>query len=226
MRSKGTEIEMVRVEELLADPMVWLVMRADGVDRRELAEMLNNLSRKLAARSHDPKPKRGRFAISDDDTPHYRPGVGIMLLNNRNEVFVGRRINATGPAWQMPQGGIEIDEDPGAAAFRELKEEIGTDKARIIAASKTWLRYDFPLSVREAVWGRRWRGQRQIWFVMRFEGDDADINIATAEPEFMDWKWVPMSDLPDIVVPFKRPLYADLVAEFADLGAAVAAGSD
>lgn len=144
----------------------------------------------------------------------YRTGVGVMLLNGDNCVFVAKRIDMTSEAWQMPQGGIDEGEDPLAAAMREMKEEIGTDKATLLAESRDWLTYDLPDHLIPILWHGRYRGQRQKWFAMRFTGTDADINIATAHPEFSEWKWVEMHTLPDLIVPFKRALYQALVGEF------------
>lgn len=146
----------------------------------------------------------------------YRKGVGMMLLNSRGRVFVAKRIDMTSEAWQMPQGGIDKGEEPRATALRELKEEIGTDKASIIAESDGWLRYDLPEHLIPKIWGGKYRGQEQKWFLMRFEGSDADINIETDHPEFSEWKWVEMQTLPDVIVPFKRELYEQIVAEFKD----------
>lgn len=147
----------------------------------------------------------------------YRPCVGIMLLNRTNLVFVARRIDMTEEAWQMPQGGIDGGEKPREAALRELKEEIGTDKAVILAESRGWLRYDLPPELVGVAWGGRYRGQRQKWFAMRFTGKDSDIDLATHHPEFSDWKWAPPASLPQFIVPFKRQLYADVLTEFAPL---------
>lgn len=147
----------------------------------------------------------------------YRPCVGIMLLNQHGEVLVAQRSDMPSEAWQMPQGGIEEDEDPQAAAFRELTEEIGTDKAEILAESQGWLRYDLPEEVLETARHGSWRGQRQKWFVMRFIGNDSDINLATEHPEFSAWKWVAIQQLPDLIVSFKRQVYLDLSAEFGGL---------
>ena len=147
----------------------------------------------------------------------YRPAVGLMLLNGINQVFVARRLDVVADAWQMPQGGIDEGEAPREAALRELKEEIGTDKATIIGESRGWLRYDLPAELAGQAWGGRYRGQRQKWFALRFTGNDCDIDLATAHPEFSEWKWVAAASLPEFIVPFKRQLYLDVLAEFASL---------
>ena len=147
----------------------------------------------------------------------YREGVGIMLVNKTGHVFVARRIDSTSEAWQMPQGGIDEGEEPQVAALRELMEETGTNKATIIAESAKWYAYDLPAHLVPKLWGGRYRGQRQKWFAMRFEGEDGDINIETEHPEFCEWKWIPIRQLPEIIVPFKRQLYQVLVDEFAPL---------
>lgn len=147
----------------------------------------------------------------------YRAGVGIMLLNRAGLVFVARRVGLADEAWQMPQGGIDLGETPAVAALRELKEEIGTDKAEIVAESRDWLAYDLPEALRERVWGGRYRGQRQKWFLCRFTGEDADIDLRrTAHPEFSAWRWVEPAALPRLIVPFKRALYEAVLAEFGD----------
>jgi putative (di)nucleoside polyphosphate hydrolase len=139
-----------------------------------------------------------------------------MLLNPAGLAFIGRRIDMPAglAAWQMPQGGIDPGENPRQAAFRELKEEIGTDKAEILAETRGWLHYDLPSDIASRMWSGRWRGQRQKWFLMRFTGEDADINPATEHPEFDAWEWVEPRRLPELIVPFKRPLYCELLAEF------------
>ncbi len=146
----------------------------------------------------------------------YRAGVGIMLLDRRGRVFVGRRIDTPGENWQMPQGGIDKGETPRAAALRELKEEAGTDKAEILAESRGWLSYDVPSSLASRLWRGRYRGQRQKWFALRFTGADGDIDLRTHHPEFDAWKWVTAADLPDLIVPFKRELYRAVLQEFAE----------
>jgi putative (di)nucleoside polyphosphate hydrolase len=154
-------------------------------------------------------------AVADTD---YRPGVGIMLLNDQWQVLVARRISPPGDAWQMPQGGIDEGETPIQAAYRELKEEIGVSAAEVIAESETWLRYDLPDGVPRRHSEKPWRGQRQKWFVMRFTGDDRDIKLdGTEEPEFDAWRWIPISKLAETIVSFKRQVYLDLMHEFPHL---------
>lgn len=147
----------------------------------------------------------------------YRPGVGVMLVNRRGEVFVARRVDMDDEAWQMPQGGIDEGEKPRQTALRELAEEIGTNEVRIIAESEDWLSYDFPDELIGRAWGGRYRGQRQKWFLARFLGRDEDIDLDTEHPEFSHWKWLPLAELPDVIVPFKRDLYEALVAQFGPL---------
>jgi len=145
----------------------------------------------------------------------YRPGVGILLLNEHNQIFAGKRIdNKIAEAWQMPQGGIDDGENPREALFREMLEEIGTDKAEIIAESHDWLHYDLPEDLQGKLWGGRYKGQRQKWFVLRFTGIDADINIETHDPEFYKWKWAEKDEIVSLAVPFKRPLYNMIFEEF------------
>ena len=151
----------------------------------------------------------------------YRKGVGIALIDARGRVFVGQRSD-TKAAWQMPQGGIDTGETPRAAALRELQEETGTDKARIIAVSRTWLRYDLPVDLQAKVWKGKYRGQEQKWYLMRFTGRDTDIDLNAHTPEFSKWKWLPFKDLPKVIVGFKRDIYKQVVTVFADKVAALA----
>lgn len=155
----------------------------------------------------------------DITTLPYRPGVGLMVLNRENKVFVAKRIDTRAEAWQMPQGGIDEGEDPRATALRELEEETGIspDKAEIIAESDGWVSYDLPSDLVPKLWKGQYRGQKQKWYVLRFHGEDSDINLETEHPEFLEWKWVEMQALPDLIVPFKRALYEKIVAEFAHL---------
>ena len=150
----------------------------------------------------------------------YRPCAGVMLVNADGLVFVGQRIdNPDSDAWQMPQGGIDEGEDTQAAALRELEEETGVlrDLVTIIAQTEEELFYDLPPELLGKIWGGKWRGQRQMWYLMRFSGADSDINIATGHPEFSRWKWVMPDQLPLLIVPFKKKLYEKVIAEFSDL---------
>jgi putative (di)nucleoside polyphosphate hydrolase len=150
----------------------------------------------------------------------YRKGVGAVLINRDGLVFVARRIDTPGDAWQLPQGGVDGGEKAGWAVLRELAEEIGTVNAEIIAKSKRWYRYDLPEALVGRVWGGKYRGQKQRWFALRFTGTDADIDLAAdGHPEFDDWRWVPIETLPALAVAFKRSLYEDLVEEFRHLAA-------
>jgi putative (di)nucleoside polyphosphate hydrolase len=140
-----------------------------------------------------------------------------MLFNSEGRIFVARRIDMPSEAWQMPQGGIDKKETPRKAALRELKEEIGTDRAEIVAESPVWRPYDLPAELRGVLWGGRFRGQTQKWFLLRFTGNDGDIDIATEHPEFLEWKWVDLPEVSRLIVPFKRRVYEDVVAEFGPL---------
>jgi putative (di)nucleoside polyphosphate hydrolase len=159
------------------------------------------------------------MSAANCELPAYRPGVGIMLFNRDDLVFIGRRIGM--PAGlakgQMPQGGINVGETPRQAALRELREEIGIDRADILAESRGWFHHDVPDEIAQGIMGGRYRGNRQKWFAMRFTGTDADINLATEHPEFDAWEWVSPEQLPELIVPFMRRLYLDVLAEFRTL---------
>jgi putative (di)nucleoside polyphosphate hydrolase len=148
----------------------------------------------------------------------YRRGVGVMLLNREGKVFVGARIDNTDEAWQMPQGGMDEGEEPWACALRELEEETGIPPRLVerVAACPERQRYDLPEAMRHRLWGGKWRGQLQDWYLARFLGTDKDVNIATEQPEFREWKWIAAEHLPELIVPFKRDLYRRLLREFAD----------
>lgn len=150
----------------------------------------------------------------------YRPCAGIVLINREGLVFSGKRLDvetlAPG-AWQMPQGGIDKGEDPTAAAFREMEEEIGTSKARLLATTADWLTYDLPSELLGRAWKGRYKGQKQLWFALAFEGDDDDINIETDHPEFAEWRWMKAADLLTCAVDFKRAVYEQVFDEFGDL---------
>ena len=147
----------------------------------------------------------------------YRPAAGIMLLNAENKAFVAQRIDTTLEAWQMPQGGLDPGEEAQAGALRELEEEtgIGPHQVEVIAKAEEDLLYDLPADLVGKLWKGRYRGQRQTWFLARFLGTDADVNLQTAHPEFRAWRWVEPATLPDLIVPFKRQLYRDVLAAFA-----------
>ncbi|RKF13841.1 RNA pyrophosphohydrolase [Roseovarius spongiae] len=146
----------------------------------------------------------------------YRPCVGVMLANPRGHVFVGQRIDNDAPAWQMPQGGVDPGEDPRRAALRELHEETGVpaDLVTVEAETRGWLRYDLPHDLVSRVWKGRYRGQEQKWFLLRFNGADDSIDLATEHPEFSEWRWLPPDDLVAHIVPFKREVYARVLSEF------------
>jgi putative (di)nucleoside polyphosphate hydrolase len=151
----------------------------------------------------------------------YRPCVGVMLVNAHGRVFVGKRIDSKeGDAWQMPQGGIYDGEELHAAAMRELHEETGvtSDLVTVIAQTREELLYDLPPEMIGRIWGGRYRGQRQSWLLLRFTGEDHQVDLNAHDPaEFLDWKWVEPEQLPDLIVPFKRRVYRQVLEEFRDL---------
>lgn len=149
----------------------------------------------------------------------YRPCAGIVLINKDGLVFAGRRLDsksAAADAWQMPQGGIDEGEDPEAAAWREMLEEIGTDKARLSGVTENWISYDLPDHLLGKVWKGRYRGQQQKWFAFHFEGNDADINIETEDPEFSTWQWMKAEELLACTVTFKHSVYEQVFEAFGD----------
>lgn len=148
----------------------------------------------------------------------YRPCVGIMILNAAGDVFVGQRKDNKVQAWQMPQGGVEKGEDPQTAALRELEEETGitANLVDVIAATENWIPYDLPHELVPKLWKGKYRGQEQMWFLMRFQGDDAQVNIETEHPEFSEWRWLPVAELVENIVPFKRDVYVAVLSAFQD----------
>ena len=159
-----------------------------------------------------------------EDLP-FRPCVGTMVLNRAGRAFIGRRID--GPehvdmihSWQMPQGGVDAGEDPWPAALRELYEETNIRSVERLGEIPEWLTYDIPRELVGQAWGGKYRGQTQKWYALRFTGDESEIDIAHPgghEPEFVEWRWAQMRELPDLIVPFKRKVYERIIAEFAHL---------
>ena len=153
--------------------------------------------------------------IEPDSLP-YRPCVGIVLIDARGLVFAGQRIDNPSSAWQMPQGGIDEGETPREAAYRELWEETGVtrDKVEFVGKTHGWVTYDLPPELLGKVWGGKYRGQRQKWFLFRFKGQDADVKIASEHPEFSTWRWILVDEMVESIVPFKRAVYEEVIRSF------------
>ena len=142
----------------------------------------------------------------------------MMILNNIKEILVGRRLDHPSGFWQMPQGGIDENENPEEAVWREMMEEIGTNKAKLLKISSQWINYDIPSETLKTLpWGHKYIGQTQKWFAFQFTGDESDINVGTINPEFSEWKWAKIKTIVDNIVPFKRQVYSKILEEFKEL---------
>ena len=144
-----------------------------------------------------------------------RIGVGIILLNHENKIFVGKRIDNPANSWQMPQGGVDENEDFLRAAKRELEEETSIRTVKVIKKLNEWMCYDLPKNLLGKLWEGKYRGQKQKWFIMKFLGKNNEINIKTQKPEFLDWKWIQPSELPVVAVGFKVNIYKKMAKELA-----------
>ena len=148
----------------------------------------------------------------------YRPNVGMMIINQKKEIFVGKRIDHPSNFWQMPQGGIDTQEIPSIAALREMEEEVGIKKNKVdlLTETKDWYYYSIPSDLAKTLWKGKYKGQRQKWYLYKFKGAEKDINIHTEHPEFSDYKWVTKDFLVPNIVPFKKKIYEKLLLEFKD----------
>jgi putative (di)nucleoside polyphosphate hydrolase len=175
------------------------------VDRDELTAVLNRV--KPALNNH-------HSSGSTFDEARYRVGVGIVLVNEQRQVFMAQRRDVEHPVWQMPQGGIEDGETPQQAVLRELREEIGTDNAEITIEAAHWIYYDVPPKLAPRAWGGRWVGERQKWFLMAFKGKDSEIDLATENPSFREWRWTAPQTLISLAPPFRRQVYRSVIGQF------------
>ena len=146
-----------------------------------------------------------------------RSGVGIVVLNKENKVFIARRIDNPKNYWQMPQGGVDHDEDYLVAAYRELREETGIKNVELIKELDGFTTYKLPTNLLGIIWKGKYKGQKQKWFVMRFLGNDDEINIKTKRPEFLDWKWIELDEITDLVVKFKLDVYKEIKKKVKDI---------
>ena len=147
----------------------------------------------------------------------YRRGVGMMIINKNKEIFIGQRFEKDKSAWQMPQGGIDKGEKTIDAVIREMNEETGIKKNfKILYETKIWHYYKLPIYLQKELWGGKFVGQKQKWFLIDFKGKDSEINIQTKKPEFKKWKWTSSKKMMELIVPFKRKLYANVVSEMVE----------
>jgi len=155
--------------------------------------------------------------MEDKNKLPLRIGVGIVLLNNKNNVFVGKRIDNPKKFWQLPQGGVDNNENLFQAAKRELEEETSIKSIKLIKELDSWLEYDLPQNLLGKIWNGKYRGQKQRWFIMKFIGSEKEINIKTKNPEFLAWKWIDFSKLTEVVVDFKLNVYSEIKKELESL---------
>ena len=142
----------------------------------------------------------------------------MMIINDNKDILVGRRLDHPSGFWQMPQGGIDEDENPEEAVWREMMEEIGTNNAKLIRKSNQWINYEIPFETLQTLpWGKKYIGQTQKWYAFQFTGKDSDINVVTDSPEFSEWKWAKIDSIVDNIVPFKRNVYSKILEEFKDI---------
>jgi len=171
----------------------------------------------MTSRSKRSDPRFGAGPVDESLALPYRPCVGLFLFNRQGQIFIAQRLDIVSEAWQMPQGGIDPGETPRNAALRELKEEVGTDRAQIVAELSAWLNYDLPAELQKKLWKGRYRGQAQKWFALRFIGEDSEIDLETEVPEFRNWRWSEPEKLIELIVPFKREVYRRVLSEFGPL---------
>ena len=143
----------------------------------------------------------------------YRTGVGIVVLNSKNKVFVGKRKDNPFDKWQMPQGGVDLNEPLVVAMKRELEEETSIKNIKVLKELNQWLEYDLPKNLIGKIWKGKYKGQKQKWFIVKFVGEENEININTKYPEFIEWKWIDMDLLPELIVNFKKHIYEDILTE-------------
>jgi len=159
-----------------------------------------------------------KILLKNNMDSKYRKCVGMMILNSNNKILVGRRIDHPSGFWQMPQGGIDDNENPEEAVWREMMEEIGTNNAELFNISNQWINYKIPQETLDNLpWGKIFIGQTQKWFIFKFTGMDEDINVQTQNPEFSEWKWMNADDLVENAVPFKQKTYKAILDEFSDI---------
>jgi putative (di)nucleoside polyphosphate hydrolase len=142
-----------------------------------------------------------------------RTGVGVAILNSKNKVFVGKRKDNPFDKWQMPQGGVDLDEPLLVAMKRELEEETSIKNIKVLKEFNQWLEYELPENLIGKIWKGKYRGQKQKWFIVKFTGEESEIDINTKNPEFIEWKWIDMSLLPDLIVDFKKNIYKNVLEE-------------